>query len=156
MFESMLDGNSSLRADLLRQKQDQLDRLQWLTWTLCAMGPEERLCAFLALSSKFLPYQPLPDGSGVLTMVLPRKDIADLLATTVETICRALYKLSDKGIIEIRDPAHFRIPDLQELIKLGQVDGLFDRMTCGRAGQSSRRSGLAALGSECPALFCGR
>jgi CRP/FNR family transcriptional regulator len=155
-FESMLVQSSTLRADLFRQKQDQLDRLQWLTWTLGAMGPEERLCAFLALSSKFLPYQPLPDGSGILSMLLPRKDIADLLTTTAETICRVLYKLSEKGLIEIWDPAHFRILDLKELIKLGQVDALFDRTICGLAKQFNRQNALTALNSDCPACFCGR
>ncbi len=130
-FEALLDRDDTLRADFFRQKRDQLDRLHWLTWSLGALGPEERLCALLAFATKVMPYQRLPDGSGVLSMQLPRKDIADLLGTTVETVSRIVHKLSETGFIEIRTPAHFRILDLQELIGLGQIDGLFDRITQG-------------------------
>ncbi len=155
-FDALLTQSDDLRADLFRQKQDQLDRLHWLTWSLGALGPEERLCAFLALSSKFMPYQPLPDGSGVLSVLLPRKDIADLLATTVETISRIVHKLSETGVIEIKDPAHFRLLDLNRLITLGRIEGLFEKMSCGIAKRLDRLTGLQALGSECSVCFCGR
>lgn len=77
-FDAMLSQNNALRAEVFRQNQDQLDGLHWLTWSLGALGAEERLCAFLALSSRFMLYQALPHGTGFLPMFLPRKDIADL------------------------------------------------------------------------------
>lgn len=155
-FEAMVDQNDSLRAELLRQKQDQLDRLHWLTWSLAARGPKERLCAFLALSIKFMPYQPLPDGTGVLSMQLPRKDIADLLATTVESISRIVHKLSETGVIEIRNPTQFRILDMPRLIAIGQIEGLLDVMTIDRAKRHNRHVELVPQGSDSPVCFCGR
>lgn len=155
-FDKMLAENDLLRAELFRQKQSQLDRLHWLTWSLGALGPEERLCAFLALSSTFMPYQPLPDGSAVLSVLLPRKDIADLLATTVESICRIVHRLSEAGIIEIRDPAHFRIVDLEKLIAHGQIGGHFDRMRCGIAGQSRRAAEITVPDTKARVCYCGR
>ncbi|GEM_PF-357784 len=155
-FDRMADRSETLRAELFRQKQDQLDRLHWLTWSLGALGPERRLCGFLVLSSKFMPYQPLPDGTGVLTVDLPRRDIADLLGTTVETISRIVHKLSETGAIEIRDPAHFRFLDLPRLIALGQIDGLFDRMSVGLARRRDRLDGLLAPDLDSSVCLCGR
>ncbi|TGD41541.1 Crp/Fnr family transcriptional regulator [Pseudotabrizicola sediminis] len=155
-FDRMVDQDNDLRADLFRQKQDQLDRLHWLTWSLGALSPEERLCAFLALSSKFLPYQPLPDGTGVLAVRLARKDIADLLGTTLELISRIVHKLADAGIIEIRDPAHFRFLDLPRLIAMGKIDGHFDRMAIGIARRRGQFESLVGVGSEKSVCFCGR
>lgn len=154
-FETLLTRSEDLRRELLRQKQEQLDRLHWLTWSLGALGPEQRLCALLALSSTVMPYQVLPDGSGVLSMLLPRKDIADLLATTVETVCRCLHKLSQTDVIEIRDPAHFRIVDLNRLIALGQIEGHFDRMTRRPAPRRAGRPGAAIQGGEHLDCLCG-
>ena len=155
-FDKMVDQVNTLRAELFRQKHEQLDRLHWLTWSLGALAPEERLCAFLALSSKFMPYQTLPDGTGVLSVQLPRKDIADLLGTTVETISRIVHKLAERGVIEIRDPSHFRLLDLPRLIAIGQIDGIFDRMSIGLARRRNRLDVLLAPNRDRPVCFCGR
>lgn len=155
-FDRMLDQNKFLRAELFRQKQDQLDRLHWLTWSIGALKPEERLCAFLALASKFMPYQPLPDGTGVLSVSLARRDIADLLGTTVESISRIVHKLADTGIIEIRDPAHFRFLDLPGLIALGKIEGHFDRLCGGLARRRRQLESLITEGAENSICSCGR
>ena len=155
-FDQIVNQNDSLRAELFRQKQDQLDRLHWLTWSLGTLGPEERLSAFLALSTKIMPYQPLPDGTGVLSLQLPRRDIADLLGTTVESISRIVHKLADAGIIEIRDPAHFRFLDLSRLIALGKIDGHFDRMAIGLASRRGQLERLVEVGFRDSVCFCGR
>lgn len=141
-FDTILNSNDELCTELFRQKQDQLDRLHWLTWSLGALSPDERFAAFLALSTRFMPCEPLPDGTMILSMQLPRADIADLLGTTVETICRINRKLSESGIIEIKDPSHFRILDLKQLTALGQIDGTFDSMARGLVERRSRLGGL--------------
>lgn len=155
-FDIMLGKNRTLRDDFFRQQQDQLDRLHWLTWSLGALGPEARLSAFLALSSRFMPYQWLPDGTGVLSMLLPRSDIADLLATTVESISRITHRLAETGVIEIKDASHFRILDLKKLRDLGQIDGTFDGLSNGIAERRTRLSGLVGLTADSPRCFCGR
>jgi CRP/FNR family transcriptional regulator len=155
-FDTLLNENDDLRADLFHQKQDQLDRLLWLTWSLRALSPDERVCAFLALSTRFMPCHPLPDGTIGLSMQLPRTDIADLLGTTVETICRISRKLSENGVIEVKGSSHFRIRDLKQLVALGQIEGNFDRMTSGIAERRSRLDGLAWSATRSPICFCGR
>jgi CRP-like cAMP-binding protein len=154
-FDAMVDQNDVLRAELFRQKQDQLDRLHWMTWSLAALGPTERLSAFLALSTKFMPFRSLPDGTGVLSMLLPRRDIADLLGTTVESISRIVHSLDGDRAIEIGDPAHFKILDLPKLVALGKIEGLFDRMANSLAKRQSL-DGLMVSGSQTPHCFCGR
>jgi len=156
MFDTMLNDNDELRAEIFRQKQDQLDRLHWLTWSLGALSPEERYCAFLALSTRYMPYQTVSDGSAVLTMQLPRVDIADLLGTTVETLCRINRKLSEAGVIEIKDPTHFRIPDLHRLTSLGRIDGTFDRMVRGITERRHCLDRMVAATSKISTCFCGR
>lgn len=154
-FDRMVDQNDALRNEVFRQKQDQLDRLHWLTWSLGALSPEERLCGFLTLASKFMPYHPLPDGTAVLSMLLPRRDIADLLGTTVETISRSVHKLADTGIIEIKDPAHFRFMDLPGLIALGKIDSHFDKMAFGLARRRGQLGHLATAAGKSSVCFCG-
>lgn len=127
-FDTQLDEDPALRKDFDLQQTEQLGRLRWLTWSIGALRPEERLCAFLALSTRYMPYQPLPDGTGILSMLLSRADIADLLATTVESISRITRGLDESGVIEIRDPSHFRIIDRRTLTALGRVDSGFDTM----------------------------
>ncbi|MDP2079474.1 MAG: Crp/Fnr family transcriptional regulator [Pseudotabrizicola sp.] len=155
-FDTILNTNDELRAELFRQKQDQLDRLHWLTWSLGALTPEQRFCAFLALSTRFMPYQPLPDGTTILSMQLPRADIADLLGTTVETICRINRRLAETGVIEIKDPSHFRILDLKQLTALGQIEGSFDRMVRGIVERRSRLDDLMGPTSGSQVCYCGR
>jgi CRP-like cAMP-binding protein len=155
-FDLFLGENRNLRDDFFRQQQDQLDRLHWLTWSLGALSPEARLSAFLALSSRFMPFKPLPDGTGVLSMVMPRADIADLLATTVESISRIIRRLAETDVVEIKDPSHLRILDLTKLKDLGQIDGIFDRLSRGIAERRTRLTNLAGLTPDTPACFCGR
>ena len=155
-FDAVLRTNRTLRDDFYRQSQDQLDRLHWLTWSLGTLRPDERLSAFLALSSTFMPYQTLPDGTGVLSMLLPRKDLADLLATTVESISRITHKMAESGLIDIRDPAHFRLLDLQKLVRLGKVEVVYDRMARNIAKWHNQLMNLSLCTSDTPACFCGR
>lgn len=155
-FDAMLSKNGGLRAELFRQKQDQLDRLHWLTWSLGALSPEQRFSSFLALSTRFMPCQQLDDDTTILSMQLPRADIADLLGTTVETICRTIRKLSETGVIEIRDSSHFRILDLRQLTAHGQIEGSFDRMVHGIAQRQNRMATMALPGSGSPICLCGR
>ncbi|MBA3909598.1 MAG: hypothetical protein C0524_06850 [Rhodobacter sp.] len=144
-FDLMLERDSDLRKDFLLQQQRQLDRLLWLTWSIGALRPDERFSAFLVLASRFMPYQVQPDGSGILSMRLSRPDIADLLSTTVETISRITHRLAHTGIIEIVDPANFRIRDMKKLSKLGRIGSGFDGFPKGPDPQNTRLNVLLGL-----------
>lgn len=152
VFDARLEVDRRLRRDFYHQQHDQIERLRWLTWSIGALRPEERLCAFLALSTRFMPCQPLPDGSCVLTLVLARLDIADLLATTVESISRITHGLDEAGVIDIRDPTHFRIRDLKALTGLGRIERTFETMpfrTCHRGDRSALETRPCP---DCPSL----
>lgn len=155
-FDTLLAGNRALRDDVFRQKRDQLDRLYRLTWSLGALSPESRLSAFLVLSSRFMPYQALADGTGILAMQLPRADIADLLATTVESISRITHRLADMGVIEIVDASHFRLVDFDRLSALGQISGSLDQITRRMNDRRNRLNGLLGPSPDSPVALCGR
>lgn len=146
-FETSIAGNSDMRRALYQQHMGQLDRLRWLTWAIGALKPEERLCAFLALSTRAMPYQPMPDGSAILTMQLPRADIADLLGTTVETISRIIHKLDDMGVLLIKDPEHLQIVDLGRIIALGCIERTFHCLPFGRRFPDSAKQPCASGGA---------
>ncbi|MBI1171382.1 helix-turn-helix domain-containing protein [bacterium] len=127
-FEDRLDADAVLRREFAAQQQDHIERLRWLTCSIGSLRPEERLSAFLALATCCMPYQPLPDGTAVLTMLISRADMADLLATTMETISRVTHALEEDGVVTIVDPAHFRIVDLKKLAALGRISDSFEDM----------------------------
>lgn len=114
-FDRLLCEDRSLRHALYRHRAAQIERLRWLTWTIGVLRPDERLVAFLLNATGFMPFQPMPDGGGILTVAISRRDIADLLATTTETLCRVLKGLEREGILEMIDPARIRLFDRDTL-----------------------------------------
>lgn len=103
-----------LRA-LCKQSLARLDEARQLTWVLGALNSNARLRSFLLAARHWMPWAPQPDGTGVLTMTLPRKDIADLLATTPETISRLLHQFQEDGLIDMLCSKTFRLRDLTAL-----------------------------------------
>jgi CRP/FNR family transcriptional regulator len=110
-----------------RMRSARLDELRWLTWSLGMLSAEERFCAFLATATTHMPFEPDGQQGGTLTIELPRRDIADLLATSVETISRNCQKLALEGVINIIGPRLFRIPDTQRLAERGCLKDLSGR-----------------------------
>jgi CRP-like cAMP-binding protein len=136
-FEAQLTEYPDGQRDFYLRQHEQIARLRWLTWSIGVLRPEERISAFLALATRFMPFQRLPDGTGLLEMVLGRPDIADLLATTLETISRVTHSLNQAGVIDIRNPSHFRIVDLRKLRELGQIGAAFDMSPFDRRGANA-------------------
>ncbi|KEO56505.1 Crp/Fnr family transcriptional regulator [Thioclava pacifica] len=114
-FELLLHEEPELRRALCQQSQIWLEKTRRLTWVLGALGSNARLRAMLLLSRDWLPWQPLEDGTGVLSLDLPRQDIADFLATTQETVSRLLHQFEDDGLIEIINPRKIRLIDYERL-----------------------------------------
>ncbi len=148
LFESRIERSSVLRRQLYQQQLVQLDRLRWMTWALGALRTEERICAFLALATRFMPTHGLPDGSVVLSMQISRSDMADLLGTTVESISRMTHRLQDDGVLSIIDPKRFRIRSVEELALLGQIGDELRNLPFGQSPALPRlreKSGPAPL-----------
>ncbi|OWY07999.1 MULTISPECIES: Crp/Fnr family transcriptional regulator [Thioclava] len=114
-FAQLIDQEPELRRALCRQAESWVEKARRLSWLLGAFAPAARLRALLLLSRHIMPWQALPDGGGVLTMLLPRQDIADLLATTQETVSRSLHQFQKDGLIDILNTRQFRLNDLDAL-----------------------------------------
>lgn len=122
-FRRAFDGDASLRDLVYEQIRGRTDRLRRLALSLGSARPEGRLLGFLAAATHYMPWERLPSGGGILTMVLPRRDIADLLGTTVESISRITQHLGRRGVIRILDPYHFELPAPQCLERLAEHPG---------------------------------
>jgi CRP/FNR family transcriptional regulator len=121
-FERLVRDHPQIARAVYRARSARLEKLRWLTWSLGVLSAEERLCAFLATATAHMPFQPEGAG-GTLTIPLPRRDIADLLATSVESISRITQKLAAERVIDILSPDRFRIPDLRRLVERGGLEG---------------------------------
>lgn len=124
-FRRLLEDAPDLARAVYVLRMIKLEQLRLLAWSLCALSIDERLCAFLAMATRFMPFMPLPGGGGILTVELKRADIADLLGTSQESISRITHRLAVRGIIRIRDPQHFEIPDLPKLTQMGCMQDSF-------------------------------
>ena len=114
-FNDLLTTSHGFRSAVLAARQQMTDRWREHAWVLGTLPPAERIALFLVNSCANMPWQPLPSGGGILTMQLPRPDIADYLGTTVETFCRVMGKLNDAGLVRSHGPKHFEIPNLLRL-----------------------------------------
>ena len=133
---------------LYKQQVIQLERLRWMTWFIGALVAEERICAFLAYATRFMPTKINPDGSVRLTMLLGRADLADFLGTTPETISRVTHRLQDSGILVIHTAECFTILDLPRLTQRGHMaldhDVLPFNQSFAARGGAKRPSGAQA------------
>lgn len=100
-----------LRDAAYRACQAQLDRLRWLTWAILALNTEARLCAFLEGADTVMPVETTAQGHPLIHLVLRRRDIADLLSTSVESVCRVLKRLERDGVIRMDGPARVVLRD---------------------------------------------
>ncbi len=124
---------------LFEEAGAQQEAARAMIWQRGALSSRERILAFLAMAARVMPSETLADGSVVVSVMLSRRDWADLANTTVESISRTLRQLSDKGLVKRRGPGRFRIADPDLLARLAGIDPEFD--TPGAAGL-----GLAAAG----------
>lgn len=114
-FAAALRECRDLRRTIYLGSVAKIDRLRWLTWTILALPPRERLCAFLASATRYLPLATDAGGRMTMTLSISRRDIADLIATTPETLCRTFKALDTAGLIHMRDTTTVEIPSLDVL-----------------------------------------
>lgn len=124
-FDGMVERSAPLRAALRRQHIRWLDHARRMIWIIGCLTPDERLRAFLLMATTMMPCTALPDGTRLLTVEYPRRDLADTLATTPETVCRLLGRFAAKGLIALQDPRHIRLIDMTGLARgLSGLPGL--------------------------------
>ncbi len=124
-YAKLAARNPAFRNLVRAQAEIDLERLRYLTLALGALTSEQRLASFLSLMIRVMPWRPSPAGGGILTIVLSRADIADLLAISVELISRTTHRWEREGLIRILDPRRFAIPDPDRLAEVGKLDRQF-------------------------------
>ncbi|WP_157973698.1 Crp/Fnr family transcriptional regulator [Tropicimonas sp. IMCC34043] len=122
-----LQVDTSLKAKFLAEAIRQNTRQLEMVWRRGALNSRERIVAFLVMAAEFMPTEPQPDGSVIVTITLSRKDWADFSNTTVETICRILGYLAETDMVSRVAPSRYRIRDLGVLTQLAGLDSLRDR-----------------------------
>lgn len=128
-----LEINQPFRRLMLQEIDYQHHHLLDLLWRNGTLTSRERIIAFLVKAVEFMPTEPLPDGSLVLSMEIDRGDWADLTNTAVETISRTLRYLEEKGLVTSLTPYRFRIRDLDLLATFAGVEP-----PARRVGESNR------------------
>lgn len=123
-YNRLITSRPDFRRIVYAQVKSEIDRLRHFTWSIGALDPKARLAAFLVLATRFMPWRPLTGGGGILTIELPRADIADLLGTTIESISRITQKMARDGVIRIHDPRHLEIFDPEMLVNSSAMGGL--------------------------------
>lgn len=125
-----------------------LARARWHSDALARLSAEERIICFLVLATRWMPYAPLSANAGLLTLDLPRQDMANFLASSVETISRVLVRLDREGLVEIRGPQSFVLRDLNALCTAGRMAPDWRRLRFSRplaASAADRSDGMAGV-----------
>lgn len=130
-------GDARLTADLLAEGVAQHTRQLEMIWRRGALSSRERIIAFIIMATEFMPVEPLPDGGAVVTISVSRKDWADFANSTVETICRTLAYLSNRGMVEQVQTGRYRIHDLSALARLAGLDARRDHKAMVRARRTA-------------------
>jgi CRP/FNR family transcriptional regulator, anaerobic regulatory protein len=124
-FEQLVEEFPQIRHAVCEMNEMRIERLRLWTWAKGSLNLCERICAFIALATRHMPFAPLPWGGGILTMQVSRADIADHVGTSVESISRMTHRLAEKELIRIRSPRHFEIPDLARLVRAACLGSAF-------------------------------
>lgn len=130
-------GDDRIAVDLLAEGVAQHNRQLEMIWRRGALSSRERIIAFMIMATEFMPVEYLPDGGAVLTIRISRKDWADFANTTVETICRTLGDLSERGLVDQVQGGRYHIRDLAALARLAGLDSLRDRKAMTRADRGA-------------------
>lgn len=119
-------ADPEFRLGLSADIETQFDTELIFGWLRGSLRCRERVIAFLVMAADFLPSEPEPDGSVLVTVPVGRQDWADLCNTTVESISRQIAELSSERLVENLGGKVYRIRNLQALRNmLGPDDTAF-------------------------------
>lgn len=119
-FEDILSRYPEVEHQMLKAALSEIDAMrEWIALIYCRTSVQ-RLTTFL-----YILYQRLPNQSGnvlggngnpVITLPMGRRDVADYLGFTPETLSRNLRSLARKEVINIIEPNRFEVLDVARLI----------------------------------------
>lgn len=115
ILESIITQSPDMERRLHQQHLNELDEARDWMLTLGRKTAIEKLASFLVLIISHI--DPEAETQEILSIELPlkRKDIADYLGLTIETVSRQLTNLRKKNIVEIGDKKMIKIKDYSKL-----------------------------------------
>jgi CRP/FNR family nitrogen fixation transcriptional regulator len=113
-LDAAAENDGTLTRSLLRMATTNLRHAEDHVLLLGRKTSMERVAAFLIEMDRRLT------AAGILALPMPRRDIADYLGLTLETISRSLSHLRDLGILRFIDNSqrHIILIDRQQLARL--------------------------------------
>lgn len=109
-LERLLNEIPPVREKLLDMSRDELAAAQEQMLLLGRKTAREKILSFLLSRHRHLDE---PDGNEVvIDLPMSRTDIADYLGLTIETVSRTFTSLREEGLIELPNPHHVVVPDL--------------------------------------------
>lgn len=115
VLEKIIKQSPDMERRLHKQHLNELDEARDWMLTLGRKTAVEKLASFLVLIISHI--DPEAEINDIMTVELPlkRKDIADYLGLTIETVSRQLTNLRKKNIVEIGEKRAIKIKDYQKL-----------------------------------------
>jgi len=118
VLENIIAQSPDMERRLHQQHLNELDEARDWMLTLGRKTAIEKLASFLVLIVSHI--DPEAETQEILSIELPlkRKDIADYLGLTIETVSRQLTNLRKKNIVEIGEKKVIKIKDYQKLQRI--------------------------------------
>lgn len=116
VLDGLLQQSRTLERRLMSEALRELDEAREWMVTLGQKSASERVASFLYLIGLHVCPE-FSEAPGTITYELPltRRDIADFLGLSIETVSRQLTELRRLEIIAIRNKRHVTIPDIRRL-----------------------------------------
>ncbi len=119
-FEKLLERYPEVEHQLLVDTLDELDAARGWIALINNRTTMQRVATLLFILMRRLPEEIPTDRQGIVHNIIRfpigRRDVADLLGTTPETLSRNIQSLSRQGIIRIIDPNRFELLDETRLL----------------------------------------
>lgn len=119
-LERFLADHPVVEHEMHKAKLDELDAVREWAAIINGHTTMQRVSTLIYVFSRRSENQFPKRGANeppVIHVPLGRRDIADFLGTTPETLSRNIQTLSRSGIIRIIDSKHFELLDVSELIR---------------------------------------
>ncbi|WP_420409878.1 Crp/Fnr family transcriptional regulator [Hoeflea sp.] len=119
-FERFLADHPAVEHEMHKAKLDELDAVREWSAIINGHTTMQRASTLIYVFSRRSENQTPQKGSNeppIIHVPLGRRDIADFLGTTPETLSRNIQSLARSNIIRIIDPKHFELLDVAQLIR---------------------------------------
>lgn len=115
-LQAVADSDPIVACTLLRMTSANLERAENLMLLLGRNTALERVAAFLIEMDKRLT------AAGIMALPMCRRDIADYLGLTLETVARVLSNLHGAGVLDFRDGTQRREIMIHDRLRLTRFD----------------------------------